>query len=86
LVDVLGGLNDAIEIAAERAGVEDYVIKDLPKQKDPIQQMLEEFGANASMQEIFLENTRLNPYLEHLKSLSQMKGVQMRLPYDIIIE
>ncbi len=86
LVDVLGGLNDAVKIAAERAGIEDYMIKDLPKQKDPLQQMLEQFGGNVSLQEIFLENTRLNPYLEHLKNLKQMKGVQMRLPYDIIID
>ena len=86
LVDVLGGLNDAIEIAAKSAGIEDYVVKELPKQKDPIQQMIEQFSGNASVQEIFIEHTKLNPYFEHLKTISQMRGPQMRLPYNITIE
>ncbi|MDA3867368.1 MAG: signal peptide peptidase SppA [Salinivirgaceae bacterium] len=86
LVDVMGGLTDAIQIAAQRAGMEDYTIKELPKQKDPIQQMLEEFGAATSVRELFFNNMKLNPYLEHLEKLTKMEGVQMRLPYDIEIK
>lgn len=86
LVDVLGGLNDAIGIAAEMAGSKDYIVKEYPKQKDPLQQILEDFGANASVENILLNNKQLSPYFKHLKSLSNMKDIQMRLPYDIIIE
>jgi protease-4 len=86
LVDVLGGLNDAIAIAAKMAGSDDYVVKEYPKQKDPFQQILEDLGASASIESILVNNKQLSPYFKHLKSLSNMKDIQMRLPYDIIIE
>ncbi|PLX15102.1 MAG: signal peptide peptidase SppA [Salinivirgaceae bacterium] len=86
LVDVLGGLNDAIAIAAKMAGSEDYVVKEYPKQKDPFQQIMENFGASASLEGILVNNHQLSPYFKHLRSLSNMKDIQMRLPYDIIIE
>ena len=86
LVDILGGLNDAVAIAAEMAGSKDYIVKEYPKQKDPLQQILEDFGASASIESILVNNHQLSPYFKHLKSLSKMKGIQMRLPYDIYIE
>lgn len=86
LVDVLGGLNDAIKIAANMAKSKDYIVKEFPKQKDPIQQMLENFGASTSLEGILVNNKQLSPYFKHLKSLSNMKDIQMRLPYDILIE
>jgi protease-4 len=86
LVDVLGGLNDAIEIAAKMAGSDDYMVKEYPKQKDPLQQILDDFGASASLEGVLVNNTQLSPYFKHLKSLSNMKDIQMRLPYDIYVE
>lgn len=86
LVDVLGGLNEAIAIAAEKAKLEDYTLVELPKQKDPIQEFIKQMGGAASIEQLFLNNTNLNPYLEHLKTLTEMQGPQMRLPYDIVIK
>jgi len=86
LVDVLGGLNEAIAIAAERAKLEDYTIIELPKQKDPFEEILTQFSGSASIEQMFLKNTNLNPYLEHLNNLTKIRGAQMRLPYDIVIE
>jgi protease-4 len=86
LVDVLGGLNDAIEIAAKMAGSDDYMVKEYPKQKDPLQQILDDFGASASLEGVLVNNTQLSPYFKHLRSLSKMKDIQMRLPYDIYVE
>ena len=37
LVDVIGGLSDAIEIAAEKAGVDKYTIVEFPKLDEPIE-------------------------------------------------
>ncbi len=86
LVDVMGGLNEAVRIAAERAGLKDYYIKELPEQKDPFQQILEDFGAQTSVKNILVNNTLINPYINHLMSITKMDGAQMRLPYDIHIE
>ena len=51
LVDELGGLDDAIAEAAKMAEIEDYRTVDLPKMKDPIEEILAEFG---------IENVRTN--------------------------
>ena len=40
LVDVLGDLDDAVNIAVEMAGLENYRITKLPKQKDPLENLL----------------------------------------------
>lgn len=42
LVDKLGGIDDAIEIAAQLAGIEKYSIVEYPKQKDFFTQLMEE--------------------------------------------
>ncbi len=48
LIDEYGGLNRAIELAAEEAELADYRIRELPTQKDPIQKFFEDFfGASA---------------------------------------
>ena len=39
LVDVLGGIDRAIEIAAEKAGIDSYTLDNYPKQKDIFQQL-----------------------------------------------
>lgn len=40
LVDVLGGIDRAIEIAADKAGIDAYKLDNYPKQKDLIQELL----------------------------------------------
>ncbi len=86
LVDVMGGLNDAVRIAADKAGLEDYYVKELPEQKDPFQQIMEDFGAEASVKNVLVNNKLINPYVDHLISITKMDGAQMRLPYNIYIE
>lgn len=44
LVDELGGLDRALELAAEAAGLEEYRIQEIPKMKDPFQRLLEDLG------------------------------------------
>ena len=44
LVDRIGGLTDAAELAADHAGVEDYVLRTVPRPKDFFTQMLEDMS------------------------------------------
>lgn len=86
LVDVLGGIVDAIAIAARMAKVENYRIVEYPAMKDPMQALVEELTGKG--EEVFLKN-RLGQYYEYVKDvegLMQMKGVQARLPYQIYID
>jgi len=42
LADVLGGIEAAVEIAADLAKLEDYAIEEYPKQKDPFEKFFED--------------------------------------------
>jgi protease-4 len=51
LVDMLGDLDDAIEIAAEKAGVsDDYKVNVYPIQKAPLEELLESLSGEYESQ------------------------------------
>lgn len=81
LVDINGGLNKAIEVAASMAKLDEYRITSLPEQKDPFTQIMEDLSGQPSETQIQKELGSLYPYLKELKSFSGMKGVQARLPF-----
>lgn len=86
LVDELGGIKAAIAYAAKQAKLADYKTVDYPKKKD----FLEELLGNSS-EEIETRAMKANlgeqyMYMKQLKNVLQLKGVQARLPYEMIIE
>ena len=86
LVDELGGLNAAIDLAAEIAGIEDYRLLELPVLKDPIEQMIEDLSASASVR---ILKSNLGPFYDdfnRIQSALQWEGVQARLPYQVRID
>jgi protease-4 len=86
LVDLLGGIDDAIEIAAGMAEVDNYRVIEYPVQKDPFEQMIKELSGQG--EEVFLKH-RLGQYYEYVKDveeLMQMEGVQARMPYQLYID
>jgi protease-4 len=81
LVDVLGGLSDAITIAAEAAGVEeDYRIRVYPVERPFIEQLMGRLGNEVKSR--VMEDHIFAPYAEDLKALSRMNGIQVRLPME----
>jgi protease-4 len=86
LVDELGGIQDAIAYAAKQAKLKEYKIVNLPKQKDPLQEL---FGNGKEEMETRAMKTNLGEtyeYVKQVKNVLQLKGVQARLPYEMIIE
>ncbi len=86
LIDEFGGLEKAIEIAAEAAALEEYRIKKLPKNKSPMEQLLDMVSGEQSFSK--LEKT-MGPYFRYIETLNnvqKMQGIQARLPYDIYID
>ena len=91
LVDEIGGLKESIYAAAELAGLgEDFSTINYPIIKsDPFQEIMSEMVGSAKMDvmESELENA---PELLHtyrlMKRINEMKGIQMRMAYDIIIQ
>ena len=87
LVDVLGGLDDAIDIAVKKAGVEAYTLKNYPEK---------ESGMLSSILGMMNESIRLNGVLKGdaaqifndvytISQIEKMDRVQARMPNAIII-
>jgi protease-4 len=86
LIDVYGGLDRAIEIAAEMCGIEKYRIVELPVLEDPLQLFLKEISENARMRILKKELGEYYKYLEQLEDLENMSGVQARLPFKVELQ
>lgn len=86
LVDLYGGVNDAVKLAAEKSGLERYRTVQLPKIKDPFEEWLKGFSGNARMW--ILENELGENYkiYQELKELTKTRGILARVPYNIHID
>lgn len=85
LVDELGGLPQAIAFAAKKAKLKEYKMLELPHKKNPLDEL---FGkSKEDAEERIMKNTlgETYSYLKQVKSILNSKGVQVRLPYEIII-
>jgi len=86
LIDVYGGLDRAIEIAAEMCGIKKYRIVELPVLEDPLQLFLKEISENARMRILKKELGEYYKYLEQLENLENLSGVQARLPFKVDLQ
>lgn len=90
LVDELGGLKDAINYAAKKAGInnKDVSIRYWPEKKsDRLSEFLETISESESTE--MKTQTQLPAdliyYYQQLKKLESMRGIQMRMPYEIVL-
>ena len=82
LVDVLGGLETAIEIAAKKAGVTNYRITELPELKEPFTQVMEELSGDA--ESVWMKN-KLGDFYDLYRTgeeLKKLQGIQARTFYS----
>ena len=89
LVDQLGGIKEAINYAAKQAGIKDQKIRYWPEKKeDPIFELIEDLTKEeqASIKSSYSEMPEsLKFYYQQFKKLEQLKGIQMRMPYEIVL-
>lgn len=81
LVDNLGGLKEAIQVAANMANLEDYRITSLPEVKDPFTKIMDELQGTPSDTRLQKELGAFFPLFMELKTLTEMEGPQARLPF-----
>jgi len=86
LIDLYGGVNEAVKLAAEKAGLERYRTVQLPKIKDPFEEWMKELSGNASAWVLHHELGENYKVYQELKNLTQIRGILARLPYRIDIE
>jgi len=90
LVDEIGGLDMAIQAAADAAEMTNYKIKELPVYEKDLQSIINQYtgGWIQTKEEIMKEELGDKNYLllQKMKRLTQMKGPQLMLPYEIEIK
>ena len=90
LVDELGNLDDAISAAAELAGLESHGIRKYPKYKSDFERLMEDFssaktkiGESVIKRELGAETFNR---LKTFKRMTEQKGVQARMPFNLNIQ
>lgn len=87
LVDVLGGLDDAIDIAIKKAGVEGYTLKSYPEQEGGIFSMFSDMKDNTIRQQVLKgDAAKIFNDVYTISQIDKMDRVQARMPYNIIIK
>ncbi len=85
LVDKLGNINDAITLAAEMAGLEDYNLQELPKAKPLIESLMESLNAQVKTSMMKVRYGEAYKVFEYATRIKGMQGIQARMPYEIEI-
>ena len=85
LVDELGGTNEAIAYAAKMAKISDYKIEEMPKRKDPFSMFLNNKEDEMEARLIKKNLGAQYQFLDYVKTIVNLKGVQARLPYELNI-
>ncbi|RYU97667.1 signal peptide peptidase SppA [Emticicia agri] len=88
LVDVLGGLDDAIKIAAKKAKLKDdeYRVKYYPIQKSGFAAIFDKFGKDQEEEKVRAYLGSLAPFAKQIKTLQSMDKLQARMPFELEIK
>lgn len=90
LVDDMGGLDRALASAAKLAGIEKYRTTEYPRTLTGIEQLIDKFTKNKDDDQgikaaiIRSELGEMYPVYKSLQEMRRMKGIQARLPYELI--
>jgi protease-4 len=86
LIDMHGGLDKAIEVAAEMAGLENYRIQELPRLEDPMTAIMKQLRGGSLVQADRILKRELGDSYRHYKKIREignMHGIQAIMPYEI---
>ena len=83
LVDKIGGLNDAIAMAAKKAKISNYMIREYPEKESFMTRIMKDF--NSTIETRIMEGQLGEKYevLKQIKRLEKFNGIQAVLPFEI---
>ena len=87
LVDVLGGIDTALEIAVSKAGIEGYTVVSYPAKQDLLSSLLDTKPTNYVESQIL--KSKLGEYYQQfgmLKNLKERSMIQARIPFELNIK
>jgi protease-4 len=85
LIDVIGGVNTAIEIAAKKAKLDNYRTVALPEQEEFLTKLLDDLSTQATTSKVEKDFGYVYQYYKHLSSLAKQQGILARMPFDVDI-
>jgi protease-4 len=87
LVDVLGGIDDAVKIAAKAAKLNDgeYRVRYFPEKKKPLEEIFDKMMGDSEEKLMTSQLGELAPYAKMYKKLLNMGGMQTRMPFELVI-
>ena len=84
LIDGIGGLNDAITLAASRAGLYDYRTVELPKEQSSLELMMSALAARIKGKSAAAgELERALKHYEYISNVANRSGIMARMPYNV---
>jgi protease-4 len=89
LVDMFGGLEKSIEVAANMAGLENYRVQDLPELEDPLTFIMRELSGGMTRWTDRVVREELGDQYIHyrnLKELRELSGIQAIMPFEIHVK
>jgi len=85
-VDVTGGFDDAVKIAAKKAGVEDdYKVRLYPRQKNFFEKLLGDLEQNARTAALKAELGEYYGWFRQWQKVRDYQGSQARMPFEFKI-
>lgn len=86
LVDKMGGLNDAIKMAVNKAKLTTYNVSEYPEKEDFATKFMKNFSKDIETR--FLKSQLGEQYnaFKQIRNLDKINGIQARMSYDLIIQ
>lgn len=86
LIDMYGGLEKSIEVAAEMAGLENYRVQSLPALEDPMTAIMKQITGGSMVRADRILRRELGQeyrYYRKIQEIKNMNGIQAIMPYEI---
>lgn len=85
LVDKIGGLNDAIQIAVTKANLTTYNVKEFPEKEDFKTKFMKNLAKDMEARIVKVQLGEHYNLFKQVQNIDKINGIQARLPYDLII-
>jgi protease-4 len=87
LVDILGSFDDAVKIAAEKAGVgDDYKLRYYPEHKSFLERLMTDYENDVRTSTLKEETGEYYSWFRQWERLRNYQGTQARMPFEFIIQ
>ena len=86
LVDRIGGIDEAIKLAVDKAKLKTYNINEYPEKETFESKLMKSFGKDVETRFMKAQLGEQYMLLKKVQDLQKLNGIQARLPYDLNIQ